>query len=193
MGKLGEYPRRLSDVWKKLQRLREKELGWTGPNPSLNSNTMTDENYARLCGGMDSLLDMENALVKFLGRTSVGRVPSELECLGFLQALYIQQDSVREIFKSQGRDAEFNLSGGAKTVREIRNRVSGHAAFASQVKPPGSAMWAAKGITPEGFEMVIYYVKGSSHLRIDFVRCITENANELADLLEIVLSGLNVD
>ncbi|MBI1263802.1 MAG: hypothetical protein GC187_03610 [Alphaproteobacteria bacterium] len=64
---------------------------------------MTPENSARLFGAIDSLLDMENALRGLWGKIGRGETPTQLECLGFLSALYIQQDCVKEVYRALNR------------------------------------------------------------------------------------------
>jgi hypothetical protein len=185
-----EYPRRLGELRQKIQALRERELGGAGPNPCLNWSSMDKEDYARLCGAMDSLHDMESALVGLWGKIERGEKPTELECLGFLQAIYIEQDCVREIYRALKR-TDFALTAELKLIRDMRNRVSGHAAFAEQVKPPGSAMWKPASISSSGFEMVIYFVCGSRTEFLDFRNFIRTKNDGLADLLQVVLDQLN--
>lgn len=151
---------------------------------------MTPESSARLFGAIDSLLDMENALRGLWWKIGSGETPTQLECLGFLSALYIQQDCVKEVYRALNR-TDFALTSELQSIRNIRNRVSGHAAFAEQAKPPGSAMWKPDTISSDGFEIVIYYMRGYATEFIDFRKFIRANNDGLADLLQIILDQLN--
>lgn len=117
----------------------------------------------RLDGVMDALLDCDNALHRFNANREQNITPSLIECYGFLQVLYVQQDAVRELSHLYG------LTGSGVTnswtpskknlrcskVRKLRNQLAGH--------PVGN--WAnTTAIIPEGliqndyFEYALYGV-----------------------------------
>jgi len=183
------YPHRLREVRDNLQYLRGYEPGWAGLNPCLNPSLIGKEKDARLCGALDSLLDMDGALSKFWRKIGSGQVPTHLECLGFLPALSIQQDCIQEIYTALGR-GKIKWPDNLDSIREMRNRISGHPAFAARQTPQGSAMWKADSITADGFEMIIYFVSGSKHQYIGFRNFIQENNEGLANLLQAVLDQL---
>src|SRR5277367_2749467 len=87
-------------------------------------------------GATDALLDASMAAGAF-SRAVRGESPVDLlVCYGFLQALYIQQDSVLTLSRAVGLSWHPNDDLVLKRIRDIRNRLTGHPAYAGEKERP---------------------------------------------------------
>ena len=88
----------------------------------LQNNTMWD----MLCSCMDMIEDMEYALESYLAEdpenAKTGR--KYLLIFGALQALYVQQDAVKNLHKAL--DIPYTMNPSIEEIREIRNDAAGH-------------------------------------------------------------------
>ncbi len=83
------------------------------------------ENWNMLCSSMDMTEDTELAIEGYNQiKEPVVLNVNYLFLFGILQALYVQQDALRNLYLSFGFDYEFNDE--LKNIREIRNDSIGH-------------------------------------------------------------------
>lgn len=188
---LDRYPRRLGEARQRLQSLRQSpEYGAEG-HPVIGTQALMGIDMYRFSGAIDTLLDMEVALSRFWERLSKQPRPNQLECLGVLSAVYLQQDAVciiAELTKQPKPDLRGGMLG---EIRALRNRIAGHASYAEKQDPPGSIMWKPDSIEPHGFEVVIYEGNTPRPVKVLFKTLIVENSNGLADVLEQVLEAIS--
>ena len=189
-----EYPDGLSNIRSRISEAWHDVRHGASGHPLIGMDALSKTQWSVFCGSMDNLLDMEDALFTFWRFLEAGGVPSKLECLGFLSALYMQQDSVGNISKICNVDRPDFKSGILKDIREIRNRVAGHASHAKAARPSGSAMWASEDILPEGFNVVLYYDGDCSHevIFVNFKEFIRENDLALSRVLAVALRRLSL-
>ena len=152
-----------------------------------------DERH-RLDGVMDVLSDCEIALHRFNTNRNNGNKPSLIECYGFLQILYVQQDAVKELSQLYGLTGTgvpnswtpSKRSLRCARVRNLRNQLAGHPA----------RNWArTTAIIPEGliqndyFEYALYGVGavGLSSFQkgeVNFAEFIARNEHSLSAQLK---------
>jgi len=117
----------------------------------------------KLNGALDVLLDCSNALHEFNINRATGNVPKLLDCYGFLQVLYIQQDAVRELSLLVGlttRSGRGFTGWGPRNnrlkcrlVRDVRNNVVGHP---SNNNANSTAIIPPRLINTDQFEYALY-------------------------------------
>lgn len=113
------YPRFLSDARNRIYDAWHSIEHGNAGHPKIGIDALSDKDWAKLCGSMDTLLDMEGALFQFWERVSLGLVPYELECLGLLSALYLQQDSVAHIAEIADVEIPSRVSGRLGEIRSL--------------------------------------------------------------------------
>jgi hypothetical protein len=141
-------------------------------------------------GATDSLLDAGLAAESYSRAISTDTGVNLLVCYGFLQALCVQQDAVRTLSRALGIDWHPNDSAKLKTIRDLRNRLTGHPSLAGEKERPArlsSAILPYHDITKEGFRGHIYYNDGIENVTIEVSSILTENQEALA------LQALNVE
>jgi len=133
-------------------------------------------------GATDALLDASMAASAF-SRAVRGEAPVDLlVCYGFLQALYIQQDSVLTLSRAVGLDWHPNDDSVLKKIRDIRNRLTGHPAYAGEKEKPrrlSSAVITYRDVRPEGFGGHIYFEDGGEAVTVNITDALRDNEARL--------------
>lgn len=144
-------------------------------------------------GATDALLDTQFALSDIERGIPPDRKHAILACYGFLQALYIQQDAVKLIWRALDIPGAPLADERVQKVRELRNRIAGHPARAETPGPgkrPSSAIINLHDIDPAiGFKAVIYYDDDMDVIDVSFAELLKENS---AGLLESLLKAEHV-
>lgn len=140
-------------------------------------------------GATDALLDTNIDASQY--SKSIIHAPEAklLLCYGFLQTLYVQQDSVQVLSKAVGLKWRANNVPELSKIRDVRNRLSGHPAEAGvDRKPhaPSSAIINYTDIHPDYFDGVVYYEKRSERVTVDVAKFLFTNQKFLLLQMEVV-------
>jgi hypothetical protein len=134
-------------------------------------------------GATDALLDASLAAQSYGAITNATSGANLLLCYGFLQALYIQQDSVLTLSRALGLKWHPNSNDRLKEIRDIRNRLTGHPSSAGEngnPPRPSSAIIPYNDISPNGFRGHIYYEDGFEDITIDVDSMLRDNEMRLS-------------
>ena len=98
---------------------------------------------------------MDDAIQELL---RLKRNPTRLECIGFLQALVSQQESILHLSLCVGIKWHPNDNDTLKIIRDLRNRITAHSAWSDRDKKDGksTSMLNWGDIRKGGFKAVIY-------------------------------------
>jgi len=114
----------------------------------------SQEQWSKFWGCLDTLRDMDEAIFELL---KLKRKPTRLECIGFLQALVSQQDAVFHLSKCIGLEWKPSHADALEVIRDLRNRVTSHSAWAERHKDgPSTSMLNWHDIRKGGFKAVVY-------------------------------------
>lgn len=152
------------------------------------------EDWCKFWGCCDTLRDVETAFHELL---TLERMPTMLECIGFLQALVTQQDAIYHLSASVGSsDWRPTSHESLKRIRDLRNRISAHAAWSDRSRGANSSsMLSYSDIRADGFKAVVYLhpakEQDSIYEDIDFSGFIKENESALLPQIEKLLDAMN--
>lgn len=131
-------------------------------------------------GAADALLDASMASSAFGKAVKSDPAINLLICYGFLQAIYIQQDAVWTLSRAVGIQWHPNQNPALAKIRDMRNRLTGHPAFAGQnTKRLSSAVISYDHVCPESFSGSIYFEDGFEPVVIDVMKVLNENEIQL--------------
>jgi hypothetical protein len=135
-------------------------------------------------GATDALFDTNISASDF--RSAFNAVPNAgiVLCYGFLQALYVQQDSVKVLSKAVGLCWEPENDPELSKIRDIRNRLCGHPAEAGERKKNGlisSAIIPLHSISETGFIGAINYDDKFENITVDVDRILSLNQERLLE------------
>lgn len=137
-------------------------------------------------GATDALLDAGSAAESYGPAIKSGVGSKLLACYGFLQAIYIQQDAVITLSNALDIDWDIEKNQILSTIRETRNRLTGHPAWADRGKAkrrPSSAILPYHDITESGFRGFIYFEDGSDSIVVNVAEVLKGNEAQLAEQL----------
>lgn len=141
-------------------------------------------------GATDALLDAGHAALSYSRAIASDPGVKLLVCYGFLQALYVQQDAVRTLSLAVGlEDWRPNNDKRLRQIRDTRNRLTGHPAWAGENEKPrrlSSAIIPDHNITQDGFRGHVYYDDGIEHLAVDVRLFLKDNEERLAAQMECI-------
>ena len=146
-------------------------------------NRRDDAKSHMFYGATDALLDAGAAAASYSRAITSDSGANLLVCYGFLQALYVQQDAVQTLSLAVGLDWSPNEDERLRQIRDLRNRLSGHPAFAGKnEKPPrlSSAIIPGLHITQNGFCGHLYYNDGFETLEVDASSFLKDNEKRLS-------------
>ena len=138
-------------------------------------------------GATDALLDAGAAAESYSRAINLDPGVKLLACYGFLQALYVQQDAVQTLSLAVGLPWHPNEDERLRQIRDTRNRLTGHPAWAGKnEKPPrlSSAIIPDDDITQDGFRGHVYYQDGIEDLEVDVSSFLKDNDERLAAQME---------
>lgn len=171
-----------------LSEVRERLHRKAGDYFCFENRRWDDARWREFFGATDALLDTTFALGDVAAGIPSHREHAILWCYGFLQALYIQQDAVKLIWRALEMSGDPLVDARLQTVREIRNRVAGHPARAEKPgrgRVPSSAIINIHDIEPStGFKAVIYYDSGMETVDVSFATMLSENSAGLLGALQ---------
>lgn len=145
----------------------------------------SEYDYSLYYSALDSIQDMEGALYEF---SNLKRKPTLLECLGFLQSLFIQQDAVLILSKIFNLDWDFGSEVELQYIRNIRNRVVGHPNEARHKKPISTSFFPSNNITKKEFEATIQFEDNWETVNVNFKEYVSKNDIALTRQLLKVLN-----
>jgi hypothetical protein len=134
-------------------------------------------------GATDALLDTSQAAQSYEHAVISNMGANLIVCYGFLQAHYIQQDAVITLSRAVGLSWHPNGDERLKQIRDARNRLTGHPAFAGEREKPqrlSSAIIAYDDITQLGFRGHVYYEDGSEDIKVDVAAFRKDNEDLLS-------------
>jgi hypothetical protein len=134
-------------------------------------------------GATDALLDASMAASAFSRSVRNDLAVDLLVCYGFLQALYIQQGAVWTLSRAVGLSWHPNEDLELKKIRDVRNRLTGHPAYAGEKERPArlsSAIISYRDIMPEAFTGVIYFEDNAELITVDVIAFLRENEARLS-------------
>ena len=140
-------------------------------------------NWRMFYGATDALLDASMAAGAFNRAVKSDPAIDLLVCYGFLQALYIQQDSVWTLSRSLGLKWHPNDDPRLKEIRDIRNRLTGHPALAGENtkrKRLSSAIISYDDVKPSEFRGYIYFEDGGEQLVVHVASVLEDNEVQLS-------------
>jgi hypothetical protein len=153
-------------------------------------NRRGDAKWRMFYGATDALLDAGAAAASYSRAIASDPGVKLVVCYGFLQALYVQQDAVRTLSLAVGLDWHPNMDERLRQIRDTRNRLSGHPAFAGEKqKPPriSSAIIPNHDITENGFRGYVYYEDGIEDLvEVDVSSFLKDNEERLAAHMQVI-------
>lgn len=120
--------------------------------------------YGLFYSALDSIQDMDGALHEF---SQISRKPTQLECLGFMQALVTLQDAVMELSNVMKLNWRPSNTPELQEIRDIRNRVVGHPVIAKH-GDNSTSFFTHGNITSEGFMAVVQYKGEWRNVSINF-------------------------
>jgi hypothetical protein len=137
-------------------------------------------NYSLFYSALDSLDDVNDGFVDFLRRDMK---PSIIDCLGFMQGLYIQQDAVCILSKVFGLEYKIWDDEEVSSIRNLRNRICGHPVKAGQHRTFSTSFFTRRNRSKEGFEVVIQYNDKWRPKKINFEETLSKNKIALSKQL----------
>ncbi len=141
-------------------------------------------------GATDALLDASAAAATYSRAVTSDPDVNLLVCYGFLQVLYVQQDAVRTLSLAVGLQWHPNEDERLRQIRDTRNRLTGHPAWAGDTKKPcprlSSAIILNDDITRDGFRGHVYYKDGFEELAVDVSSFLKDNEERLAAQMQFI-------
>lgn len=155
---------------------------------------METEAWSKFWGCLDTLRDMDSAIAELL---SLERNPTRAECIGFLQVLVSQQDSVHHLSKSVNIDGwKPDEHQSLSVIRDLRNRISSHSAWSDRSSDgvTSTSMINWSDIRVGGFKAIIYKKPEAEGVPvyedISFAELISENVCGLSLQLGEILAQM---
>jgi|ERR1700733_634365 hypothetical protein len=140
------------------------------------------QSWRMFYGATDALLDASMAAAAF-GHAVRGESATDLlVCYGFLQALYIQQDAVFTLSRAVGLKWHPNHDPVLKKIRDVRNRLTGHPAYAGEKETPkrlSSAVITYGDVRPQGFSGLIYFEDSGEPVTVNVAAVLHDNETHL--------------
>ena len=137
--------------------------------------------WRMLYGATDALLDASMAATAYGKAVKSDPAIDLLVCYGFLQALYIQQDAVWTLSRSIRLRWHPSDDPRIKEIRELRNRLTGHPAFAGEKqKRLSSAIIEYHDVSSSTFGGHIYFDKTTERVRVHVPTILKDNEDRLA-------------
>jgi hypothetical protein len=137
------------------------------------------EEWSMFYGCIDSLRDVDDALHSIL---NLKRRATYLECVGFLISLVTQQEAVKFLSRSVGADFNPSDDENLRRIRDVRNRVAGHSAWAER-NGKSTSMINHADIHETGFSAVVYRSPSSKtaelYTRVNFKEFVLLNVTSL--------------
>ncbi|HZT24213.1 MAG TPA: hypothetical protein VFA57_00800 [Pseudolabrys sp.] len=131
-------------------------------------------------GATDALLDASMAASAYDKAVKSDPAVDLLVCYGFLQALYIQQDAVWTLSRSIGLDWHPNNDPKIREIRDLRNRLTGHPAFAEKSRQLSSAIIEYHGVSSSDFSGHIYFDTSTKRVTVHVQTILKDNESQLA-------------
>ncbi len=146
----------------------------------------SERNHSLFYSALDSLDDVAHGFHEFQYNKAT---PSIIECLGFMQGLYIQQDSVKVLAGVFGEKIEFHTIPKLHRIRDLRNRICGHPVEAETRHVPFSTSFIPRmGRTRNHFQAIIQYDGRWATETIKFKDIREDNENALAEQMLLIRS-----
>ena len=140
-------------------------------------------------GATDALLDASMAARAFGKAIKSDPAVDLLICYGFLQAIFIQQDAVLTLSCAVGIKWHPNDNQRLREIRDIRNRLTGHPAFAGKDSKPrrlSSAVILYDEIRSDSFGASIYFEDGFEPVVVGVADVLNDNEAQLSlQMLEV--------
>lgn len=138
---------------------------------------------------------MDEAIHELL---KIERKPTRVECIGFLQVLVSQQDSIHHLSKCVGiLDWKPVSDESLSRIRDLRNRITSHSAWSDRNEDGGNStsMVNWQDIRIGGFKAVVYRQprdgQDSLYEDVDFVSFIDSNITALLPQIESILEAMS--
>lgn len=132
-------------------------------------------------GATDALLDASMAATAYGKAVKSDPAIDLLVCYGFLQALYIQQDAVWTLSRSIGLRWHPNDDPRIKEIRDLRNRLTGHPAFAGEKsRRLSSAIIEYHDVSSSTFSSHIYFDMTTERVSVHVPTILKDNEDRLA-------------
>lgn len=118
--------------------------------------TQDDLAWITLCSALDVVGDTCQCIASYDEIKGESDGATYLKLYGILQALYLQQDAVAEIYKILTNQKEYKRSKSLNTVREARNASVGHPVKRDRKSPQTSHFIVRFGMSDGGFKLHTY-------------------------------------
>ncbi|MCZ4298752.1 hypothetical protein [Henriciella marina] len=181
------YDQSSSGLAELAQQIRERlnsylSIGWHMPD---------NHDFNRFCGALDNIQDGIDAAFEY-EKVHDAAGPSTLLVYGFLQALYVVQDSVETLCKAVGLKWEAKNCVELRPIRDARNRLSGHPSSTGRGNENNPLSWASGGhhdIHRDRFSMNLYwYDQKSEKITVEVNEFRQRNAEVLVPICQQVIS-----
>lgn len=147
--------------------------------------------FSQLCSSLDVIKDTEDVIIAYTEKDFGQDKPLlYLAVYGLLQAIYVQQDAVKNLYESLGIKDKLNNHLKLREIREIRNDTVGHPTKRDQQKgkPVSYHHISQTTLNKSGFTLASYF-SDSSPAQFNYID-ISELINEQKKYISAILSTL---
>lgn len=157
-------------------------------SPLLKNGALWDQ----LCSCLDVIEDSEFAIDAYFDREfgeSIGE--HYLRVYGLLQALFVQQNAVRDLNESLGISNPLNNYPRLKEIKEIRNASSGHPTKKGTKKQRSYHHISQPTLKPDGFQLVSFFGNGTLKFEdISIPALIADQRTCISEIFTLVIGEL---
>lgn len=148
--------------------------------------------WNQLCSCLDVIEDSEFAIDAYFDREfgeSIGEY--YLRVYGLLQALFVQQNAVRDLNESLGIPNPLNNYPRLKEIKEIRNASSGHPTKKGTKKQRSYHHISRPTLKADGFQLVSFFGNGTSKFEdISIPGLIADQRTCISEIFTLVIREL---
>lgn len=146
-------------------------------------------------GATDALLDASEALTSLRGGLPIDQASARLACYGFLQAIYVQQDSIRALWEALEIEDRPLKDAEVTRLRELRDRVVGHPARADRGRqkdsPSSSIIVFHMNTDGCDFQAILYFDGDFQNVPVKIQEAIEANARGLLPDLKAIENAMD--
>lgn len=145
--------------------------------------------WNQICSSLDVIDDSLSAISSYLESDFPVDVGAKyLSVYGILQALFIQQDALKNL--TEAFDIEYPEDQKLKNIREIRNAAIGHPTKLNRKKSVYYFHIVQHSISKKGFELFQYSGTGTKRIQVDILELIDQQLDTIVSKYKFIVEEL---